>query len=130
MKQKTTWKSLEREMAKRLNGTRTGPTGRDSADVVTEHYSIECKLRDELPGWMKRAMAQAHDNAVPGTLPVLLLHESGQRHDGDLVVMRLETFTRLEPEERVKSVNELEPLEALEAIGRLMKGAVLIDDQD
>jgi len=100
VKQKTTWKTMERAIAKRLNGTRSGPTGRDSADVVTEHYSIECKLRDALPEWLKRAMIQSHVNAEPDTLPVLILHECGGRRDNDIVCMSLETFTKLRVDDR------------------------------
>jgi hypothetical protein len=42
-----------------------------------------------LPAWIKDAMAQAEAAARDGKVPVVVLHERGQRHADDLVVLRL-----------------------------------------
>jgi hypothetical protein len=42
-----------------------------------------------LPAWLKHAMAQAEAAARDGKVPVVVLHERGQRHADDLVVLRL-----------------------------------------
>ena len=51
------------------------------------------KHRDKVPDWLKEAMAQAVRNS-PGAdhLPIAVLHESGQRHSEDLVIIRLSDF--------------------------------------
>ncbi len=48
--------------------------------------------RQRLPSWLQAAMAQARANAPAGRLPVVILHKLGQRHDDDLVVLRLADF--------------------------------------
>ncbi|GIV64877.1 MAG: hypothetical protein KatS3mg046_137 [Bellilinea sp.] len=88
----TTWKKTERTIAKRLNGRRTGATGRATADVVSERFAVEVKHRQQLPEWLKEALAQAVAAADPTQLPIVVLHEAGRRHDGDLVLMRLADF--------------------------------------
>ena len=90
----TTWKQTERAIARRLEGQRIGCTGQATPDVVTDSLSIEVKHRDQLPQWLMAAMAQAVTNAPAGKLPVLILHQSGQRHGNDLVVLRLADFGR------------------------------------
>ena len=37
-------------------------------------------------------MAQARRNAPEGKTPILVLHELGRRHDGDLVVLHMGNF--------------------------------------
>ncbi|MBC7224758.1 MAG: hypothetical protein H5T59_10880 [Anaerolineae bacterium] len=39
-----------------------------------------------------RGVAQAVRNAAPGTLPLVVLHQVGDRHDDDLVVLRPRDF--------------------------------------
>lgn len=90
-----TWKHTERTIAQRLNATRTGNTGTATADAANAWLAIEAKHRAELPAWLKDATAQAQRNAGPGQLPIVVLHEAGGRHDGDLVVMTLADFQRL-----------------------------------
>lgn len=87
----TTWKSVERAIAKRLNGKRLGATGKATADVVNDWLSVEVKHRRVLPDWLKDALGQAA-NGAEGRLPIVVLHESGQRHADDLVLMRLADF--------------------------------------
>lgn len=87
----TTWKQTERAIAKRLNGRRLGATGRATADVVNAWLGAEIKHRRRLPEWLKVALDQAR-NGAGERLPIVILHESGQRHDNDLVLMRLADF--------------------------------------
>lgn len=89
---KTTWKATERAISKRLAGQRVGNQGAATPDVVTPWCSIEVKHRKELPAWLQDAMRQAVANARPETLPVVILHQCGQRHDNDLVMLRLRDF--------------------------------------
>lgn len=90
------WKKTERMIASRLKGRRVPVTGRqrgDAPDVAHDWLSIECKHRQEIPHWLREALAQATASAA-GTdkLPVAIIHESGKRHDSDLVVMTLAQF--------------------------------------
>jgi hypothetical protein len=89
-----TWKNTERAIAKRLNGQRVGATGKATADVLTDRLAVEVKHRKELPGWLKDALMQAV-NAAGERTPLVVLHEAGQRHRDDLVVMRLQDLERL-----------------------------------
>jgi len=85
------WKNVERALARRLDGRRTGATGRSGADVLTDRLSVEVKHRRRLPDWLKKAFEQA-DQDANRRLPVVILHEFGQRHDADLVLIRLADF--------------------------------------
>ncbi|MBC7233107.1 MAG: hypothetical protein H5T68_07715 [Chloroflexi bacterium] len=84
-----TWKQAERTIAKRLGGRRVGCTGR--ADVTSDWLSIEVKTRKRLPEWLRAALEQASLDAGD-KLALVVLHETGQRHDNDLVVLRLRDF--------------------------------------
>jgi len=85
------WKQTERAVARRLNGKRQGAVGRTGADVLTGWLSVEVKHRRRIPLWLKSALAQANGGAGD-RLPLVILHEAGQRHDNDLVMMRLADF--------------------------------------
>lgn len=87
-----TWKASERKIAHSLGTQRTGPQGRAVPDVITGQYSIEVKTRKTLPAWLHEARRQAERNAVEGTEPVVILHQIGQRHDDDLVMMSFKVF--------------------------------------
>lgn len=87
-----TWKAVERRLAKRLHGRRLGATGRSGPDVLTSWLACEVKSRRRLPQWLHEAIAQARAGAGDNRLAVAILHETGQRHDGDLVVMTLRDF--------------------------------------
>ena len=95
------WKATERAIAEYLGGKRIPITGRqrgDVPDVDHPHFAIEVKLRRKLPAWLYDAVAQAVAAAEKAArlmkikLPIVVLHESGKRHDDDLVVMRLRDF--------------------------------------
>jgi len=85
------WKQTERAVAKRLNGRRQGATGKATADVLTGWLSVEVKHRRRLPKWLITALTQARTGAGE-RLPIVVLHEAGQRHSDDLVVLRLADF--------------------------------------
>ena len=86
-----TWKHTERAIAARLGGKRLGATGRAGADVVNDWLAVEVKHRKRLPAWLRDALDQARTGAGE-RLPVVVLHEAGQRHADDLVVLRLADF--------------------------------------
>jgi hypothetical protein len=89
------WKRNEREIASRLGGERVPITGRqrgDVPDVQHKWLSIECKSRQSIPSWLKIAIEQAVMAAKGSQLPIAILHEVGQRHGEDLVVMHLSDF--------------------------------------
>jgi len=91
----STWKSTERAIAKRLNGQRIPITGRQRGDVPDVHHdwlSIEVKHRAKLPAWLLDAMAQAVAAQREGQLPIVILHQSGERHNDDIVCVRLRDF--------------------------------------
>jgi len=89
------WKATERAIAARLGGRRVPITGRsrgDVPDVRCDWLAVEVKLRRHLPGWLKTAMQQAVAAAGVSQLPIVVLHESGQRHGRDIVCMSLADF--------------------------------------
>ena len=85
------WKKTERAIAKRLGGQRVGATGKPGPDVVTSTLSVEVKTRKTLPKWLKDALAQA-TNGADGRLPVVIIHQAGERHADDLVLVRMGDF--------------------------------------
>jgi hypothetical protein len=89
----TTWKHVERQIAKRLGGRRVPVSGRAGRpDVAHPWLSIEVKFRRRLPQWLAKAMEQAEKAATPGQLPLAVLHESGTRYGQSLVLLRLADF--------------------------------------
>ena len=86
------WKKVERALAKRLNGRRQGAVGRRGPDVLSGWLSVEVKHRKRLPEWLKTALDQAKSGASEQQLAIAVLHEAGQRHADDLVLMRLGDF--------------------------------------
>ena len=85
------WKQTERAVAGRLGGKRQGAVGRTGADVLTGWLSVEVKHRKWLPQWLKNALTQARTGAGD-RLPLVILHEAGQRHSDDPVLVRLADF--------------------------------------
>ena len=88
------WKNVERAIARRLGGERMSnhALGLQMPDVETTAYSVEVKHRKALPAWLESAMRQAEANATPGKLAIVVLHESGRRHENNLVVVRMRDF--------------------------------------
>lgn len=93
---RSTWKSLERAVARTLGGKRIIDDGsHNRPDVVTELLSIECKLRARLPKLLTDAMAQARGAAACDRLPVAVLKEKGAPVADAIVCMRLGDFAEL-----------------------------------
>jgi hypothetical protein len=86
------WKRTERAIAARLGGQRTGNRGVAAPDVTTPWAAVEVKERRRLPQWIVRAVAQARAGAGPNRLPLVILHEAGAKHDGDIVCLSLADF--------------------------------------
>lgn len=88
----TTWKRVERDVAKRVGGERVPVSGRqrgDAPDIRHEHLSLEVKHRKALPAWMHDAMRQAEASAKPGQLPMAVFHGERMRVDQSFVMVRL-----------------------------------------
>jgi hypothetical protein len=81
---------VERAIAQRLGGERIGHLG--GADIDAGWLSVEVKTRRTLPQWIRDAIAQTKRNGGVEQLSVVILHQQGQRHNGDLVVMTLADF--------------------------------------
>lgn len=101
-KQKTTWKQHERRTAAKLGGKRTGNRGTNTNDVEHDRFAIECKHRKTLPAWLHDAMRQAIANDSAGKMPIVVLHELGQRSNNDLVVLRMRDFMTCFADETVE----------------------------
>ena len=91
------WKSCERRVAELLGGHRVPVSGRGrgyTPDIEHPTLSIEVKSRKKIPAWLEGALRQAETSAKNGRLPVVVLHQDGQRYTGSLVVLRLENFSK------------------------------------
>lgn len=109
------WKATERAVAKRLGGRRVPITGRqrgDAPDVAHEHLSVEVKHRANLPLWLHDAMSQAMAAARAGQLPLVVLHQAGQRHDNDYVVIRMRDYTEWYGDINAPTTAEARPCDA------------------
>lgn len=96
MKQhKSTWQRHERHVAAAMGATRTGNTGQPGADVQSDAWSIECKSWRRLPARVLDALHQAERTATDGRTAAAVLHQVGERHDADLVVLRWRDFQDL-----------------------------------
>jgi hypothetical protein len=92
------WKRDERAIALRLGGTRVPVSGRargETPDIAHALFAVECKTRKALPVLLKDAMLQAKAAVRGDQVPVVVLHQTGQRHADDLVVLRLADFEAL-----------------------------------
>ena len=89
----STWKHAERQIARRLGGSRVPVSGRaGQPDIAHQWLAVEVKHRRRLPQWLTMALAQAERAARPGQLPVAILHQHGDRYSESLVVLRLAAF--------------------------------------
>jgi hypothetical protein len=92
---KQMWKQTETKVAAALGGRRVPVTGRnrgDAPDIKHDWLCPEVKHRETIPAWLHDAMAQALAAAAPEQLPIVVLHQSGERHENDYVVIRLGDF--------------------------------------
>ena len=92
------WKDSERKAAAALGGKRVPITGRqrgDAPDVAHEVWAIEVKHRKTLPAWLHDAMDQAKASVRGTQVPIVVLHQHGQRGDNDYIVVRRKDFIDL-----------------------------------
>lgn len=75
----STWKDVERRLAKRAGVTRTGATGENTPDFILEPVAFELKYRATLPKWMLEAEKRLVSESKGETIPWLLLHAEGRR---------------------------------------------------
>jgi hypothetical protein len=88
-----TWKSVERRGAKNLKGVRTGPTGKQGPDVLTDWLAVECKHRANFPPiWVAEALSKIRAQAGPSRLGLVVLHREGARTDDAVVMLALKDF--------------------------------------
>lgn len=86
-----TWKAYELRVSKDLGGRRIPVTGidRDGADVVTELFHIQVKLRKALPAWLWRWL-----DGIVGTarqerkIGILILRKPRMEDADALVVLK------------------------------------------
>lgn len=108
------WKSVERQLAKRMNGERvpvsgrTGARGQESPDIAHDEFAIEVKTRQRakpgrsatVPLWIGYALDQAEKSRLPHhKAAIVIIHEKGRAHDNDLVFMSLADFERITSED-------------------------------
>jgi len=94
------WKKFERWVGEFLtelgdNADRVPITGRtrgSAPDVTSNHLSIECKYRKNIPSWIKDAMAQAVASSRDNKVPVVFIKEKGASFDDTLIVFRAKDF--------------------------------------
>lgn len=94
----STWKSVERALAKEIGGERVPITGRSrgsAPDIEDPRLSIEVKHRKKLPDWIHEAMEQAEASNKANKIPTVILHEKSQRYNRSFVVLRLETLLEI-----------------------------------
>ena len=86
-------KRFEKEIAKRLGGTRVGLLGK--TDVLTDNglFAIECKSRKVFAGM--KFLSQAKANAPLNKIPVVIIHLTNQRHTEDIVMLSLKDWLDL-----------------------------------
>ncbi len=92
------WKRTERRIAAVLGGVRVPVTGRtrgDQPDIKHERLAIEVKHWAKVPASLREPMAQAQA-AVRGTaVPLVVLHQAGDRTEDALCLFRLGDLARL-----------------------------------
>ena len=106
----TTWKNVERQIAKLLGGERIPVSGRQrgyAADISHNVFSIEVKHRQELPGWILDGLSQAQSSSRESKIPLLLLHRKGMRYDESLAVLQLQDLIKMQKRiEELEAINE------------------------
>jgi len=98
MTARNTWKGAERRIAADLGGLRIPVTGvdRDGADVVTELFHVQVKLRKSLPAWLWGWLGGIVATAKPaGKVGILILKKPRQSDTEGLVVMTYGDFVDL-----------------------------------
>ena len=88
VKNKNEGKRVQALLVRRLGGKNVGTI--ENQDGSHPIWSIEIKKRKTFIG--VGFMEQAIRNSPEGKTPLVVVHQTGQRHDNDLVMMRLGDF--------------------------------------
>ena len=59
---------------------------------MSDWLQIEVKTRRKLPTWILGALQQAAQGCPGDRLPIVVLHQVGERHDRDVVLLTLSHF--------------------------------------
>ena len=95
MKRSTCWKNAEKKVAEYLGGervTRGADFGKSDCDVRHPVFAIEVKERKLVSQFLIDVVKQADKYNNGRQLSIGVLHEKGERHDNDLVLVRLSDF--------------------------------------
>jgi hypothetical protein len=92
-KQKEKGYRFEKAIESYLCGERKGTLGKE--DVAHPVFSIECKVKNNIPKGVSKDYGQALNNAPKGKIPMVVWHEDHQRHDNDIVFLRAADFRML-----------------------------------
>lgn len=97
--QRARWKQAEREIAEKLGGKRVPVTGRtlgSAPDIDHADFGLEVKTRESLPKWLRHAFDQAKAcSRLAGKVPMVVLHEVGERYDQAYVIVQLQDVEHL-----------------------------------
>jgi hypothetical protein len=94
MGSKSQWKSVELKIARMFGSERSGPTGRNDADVKHETLAIEVKSRASIMSVPEKHLLQAERNAK-GRIPMVVIHHDNCRYGREHVIMRLDDVINL-----------------------------------
>ena len=86
------WKRFERIVAEKVGGRRIPVTGldRDGADVIAAPFHYQCKLRKNLPDYLKKWLAGITATAAQsGSTGIVVWRAPGTLNDDALVILRL-----------------------------------------
>jgi len=103
----STWKGMERKVAKLFGGLRnplSGGSGRHTrGDVIHPYFYIECKLRQKLSiwAWFKDTADKAKKEQK---IPILVIKEKGKK--SELVVLDIKDFVESIKKVKGKKENE------------------------
>jgi hypothetical protein len=95
-------RAVQSKMAKRIGGKNVGTI--EGQDVSHPIFSGEIKNRKKFVG--NTFMAQAVRNCPEGKVPIVIVHETGQRHNNNLVMIRLKDWEDLYGDLHIKKIEE------------------------
>ena len=81
-------KDAERTIAKLIGGRRVGILGKE--DIEHPDYTVEVKSRKAFAGAGFLEQAEKHNTG--DKTAIAIVHVTGQKHDNDIVMMRLKDF--------------------------------------
>ena len=92
MKPKTTWKTMERTVARKFGTTRTPLSGGNSkmtrSDTLHPNLFIECKYRAKLPSYINELRIVKQRAEAESKIAMMVFKEKGQM--GEFVLLELD----------------------------------------